>query len=71
MNSYQKRKAKLVAATLLMACCASTMPLTDLPRAAAAMNEAQWRAVSFNAGVPVLDTDARVLVVAILECHVS
>jgi hypothetical protein len=67
MNRHQVRKAKLVAAAILAACCQSDNVFQcDLPRIAAHFTEGQWRTVSLAAGVPVVDTDARAMVVALL-----
>lgn len=66
MNRYQKRKAWLIAAALLIAAAQSDTPIALLPRLAAAMDERQWISVSLAAGVAVADTPARILVVAIL-----
>lgn len=65
-NGYQKRKAKLIAGTLVLAAVANDTPFTKLADLAARMSEAQWRTVSFQAGVAVADKPARVLCVAML-----
>lgn len=66
MNRYQKHKAKLIAATLLIAAAQSNTPMSQLAGMAASFGESEWRTVSFTAGVAVADTPARVYVVAIL-----
>ena len=67
MNRYQMRKAKLIAATMVLAAAQSeNVPMTQLALLASRMDEAQWRGVSFQAGVAVADAPARILVVALL-----
>ena len=67
-NRYQARKARLVAAAILAACCQSDdLFLCDLPRLAAHFGEREWVTVSLAAGVPVVDTQARAAVVALLS----
>lgn len=67
MNRYQMRKAKLIAATMVLAAAQSeNVPMTQLALLASRMDEAQWRGVSFQAGVSVADTPCKVLVVALL-----
>ena len=66
MNRYQMRKAKLIAATLILAAAQTDVPMTQLALLASRMDEAQWRTVSFAAGVAVADQQARVMVVALL-----
>jgi hypothetical protein len=66
MNSYQSHKARQIAATLILAAGASDVPMIQLAQLASMFDEDQWRTVSFEAGVPVADTEARVMVVAIL-----
>jgi hypothetical protein len=61
------RKAKLIAATMVLAAAQSeNVPMTQLALLASRMDEAQWRGVSFQAGVSVADTPCKVLVVALL-----
>ena len=65
-NGYQKSKAKKIAAVLLLAAAASETPMTQLAELAARMSHREWITVSLQAGVPVADKPARVLVVAML-----
>lgn len=65
-NNYQRRKAKLIAAVLLRAAALADIPMAELHKMAARMTPDQWRTVSFQAGVPVADHEARVLTVALL-----
>jgi hypothetical protein len=65
-NSYQRRKARLIAATLLIAAAQSDTPMSSLAQLAAMMDESQWRTVSLQSGVAVADLPARVYVIAIL-----
>ena len=65
-NRYQMRKAKLIAATMVLAAAQTDVPMTQLALLASRMDEAQWRGVSFQAGVSVADTPCKVLVVALL-----
>ncbi len=65
-NQYQRRKARAIAATFMLAAIASDTPLAKLPELAARMNDAQWRTVAFQAGQPVPDHAAKVLTVALL-----
>lgn len=67
MNRYQMRKAKLIAATMVLAAAQSTdVPMAQLSFLASIMSESEWRTVSFAAGVAVADQQARVMVVALL-----
>ena len=66
MNTYQRRKARLIASTLMLAAIQSDTPIKDLPAMAAAMNHRQWITVSLAAGVPVAQHPARVLTISIL-----
>lgn len=65
-NGYQKAKAKKIAGVLVRAAAASTIAMSQLPELAARMTADQWRTVSFQAGVPVADRSAKVLVIALL-----
>jgi hypothetical protein len=65
-NSYQRSKAKKIAAVLLIAAAQSGTPMADLAALAARMDEGQWRTVSFKAGVAVAEHPARVFTIAIL-----
>ena len=67
MNSYQRRKARLIAGTLLLAAIASEIPTSQLPVLVAKMSHREWVTVSLQAGVPVAEHAARVLVVAYLQ----
>lgn len=66
MNSYQKRKGRLLAACLLQNAVAAGISVVELPAVAAAMNDAQWRRVAFTAGLPVCDRPARCMAIAYL-----
>lgn len=67
MNRYQARKAKLIAATMVLAAAQSTdVPMAQLSFLASIMSESEWRTVSLAAGVAVADQQARVMVVALL-----
>ena len=56
MNRYQARKAKLIAATMVLAAAQSTdVPMAQLSFLASIMSESEWRTVSFAAGVAVAD----------------
>lgn len=63
---YQIHKARLIAAVLLMAAAQSETPMSNLAQLAARMSERQWVSISLAAGVPVADTRARIMVVALL-----
>jgi len=65
-NSYQKSKAKKIAAVLLIAAAQSDTPMADLATLAASMSEREWTSVSLAAGVAVADHPARVFTIAIL-----
>ena len=67
MNSYQKRKAKRIAAVLLMAAAASDTPMSQLPVLAARMSHCEWVTISLQAGVPVADHAAKVFTIALLQ----
>ncbi len=67
MNSYQKRKAKRIAAVLLLAAAASDTPMSQLPALAAKMSHREWVTISMQAGVPVADHAAKVLTIALLQ----
>lgn len=69
-NSYQRRKARKIAAVLMLAAVNSDTPIANLPLLASRMTESQWRTVSFEAGVAVADRPARVFTIALL-CEVS
>ena len=64
MNSYQRRKARNIAAVLLLAAAQSDTPFSSLPELISRMDDAQWRTISLQAGVPVADVQCRTLVVA-------
>ena len=66
MNAYQTKKARLIAASLMLAAMQSETPLSSLPALAASMSHRQWVSVSLAAGVPVADQPARVMVLALL-----
>lgn len=66
-NGYQKRKAKLIAAVLILAAAQSDVPMTQLAQLAARMSHRQWITVSLQAGVAVADHAAKVLTIAYLE----
>lgn len=64
-NAYQIRKARVIVAFLLG--CQSSLTRHQLARAVAIMDFDQWRTVAFGAGVPVVDLDAKVAVLALLR----
>ena len=66
-NSYQRNKAKRIAAVLILAAAASDTPMSQLALLASRMDQRQWITVSLQAGVPVAEHSARVLVVAMLH----
>ena len=66
IGRYQARKARLIAAALLLGAIQSDAPLSNLPQLAAHMSESQWRSISFAAGQSVLDVPARIMAIAIL-----
>lgn len=66
-NGYQKRKARLIAAVLILAAAQSETPMSQLAQLAARMSPDQWRTVSFQAGVAIADHAAKVLTIAYLE----
>lgn len=65
-NSYQKRKARMLAAVLISASCASTVTLAELPELAANLTHREWISVAMQAGVAVPDSRAKALTVAYL-----
>jgi hypothetical protein len=65
-NAYQRHKARLIAATLLLAATQTDIPMSQLALLASHMSPEQWRTVSFQAGVAVADKAAQVLTVALL-----
>ena len=65
-NSYQRRKARMIAAVLISAAAASGTALSELPAITAAMSHREWISVSLAAGVPVANDSAKVLTVAYL-----
>lgn len=66
-NSYQKAKAKKIAAALVLAAAASSqVSMSELPELAARMSHSQWATVSLQAGVPVADAPAKAYTVALL-----
>ncbi len=65
-NGYQSRKAREIAASLIRAASGSSVGISELPGFAARMTEANWRTVSFQAGVAVADHTAKVLTIAYL-----
>ncbi len=66
-NSYQKAKAKKIAAYLLMfAASTEVVTMSELPELAARMSHSQWVTVSLQAGVPVADAPAKAYTVALL-----
>ncbi len=67
MNSYQKRKAKRIAAVLVLAAASSSISLAELPSLAARMSHREWITVSLQAGVPVAEHQARVFTIALLQ----
>lgn len=67
MNSYQKSKAKRIAAVLLLAAAQSSISISELPALAARMSHKQWVSVSLQAGVPVAEQPARIFTIALLQ----
>lgn len=67
VNKYQMKKARLIAAALLIAACQSDTPQANLSRLVARADEGQWTSLSFAAGVSVADVPCRALVITILE----
>ena len=67
MNSYQKRKAKRIAAVLVLAAVASETSLAELPTLAARMSHREWVTVSLQAGVAVAEQPARIFTIALLQ----
>jgi hypothetical protein len=65
-NGYQMAKAKKIA-DYLRDCAGDRMTAHQLSKCVAIMDSDQWRTVSFQAGVPVADLDAKVAVLAILR----
>lgn len=66
-NSYQRAKAKKIAAVLVMAAAASSaISMSELPELAARMSHREWVTVSLQAGVPVADAPAKAYTVALL-----
>lgn len=65
-NRYQRRKARSIAAVLLLACTQTDIPFSKLALLASRMSHREWITVSLQAGVPVADYAAKVLVVAML-----
>lgn len=65
-NSYQKAKARSIAACLYRACLESSAFLFELPALAARMNASQWRTVAFQAGQPVPDYQTKLATIAYL-----
>ncbi len=69
MNAYQRRKARLIAAVLILGAAEMPfpVPMTMLAELAARMDHRQWVTVSLAAGVPVADHAAKVLTIAYLQ----
>lgn len=67
MNSYQKAKAKRIAAVLVLAAASSSISLSELPALTASMTHKQWVSVSLQAGVPVAEQPARIMTIALLQ----
>lgn len=67
MNSYQKSKAKRIAAVLLLAAAQSSISISELPALAARMSHEQWVSVSLQAGVAVAEMPARIFTIALLQ----
>lgn len=66
MNGYQRRKARLIAGSIIQAACQMEEPLSQLPATVARFTHRQWISVSLAAGVPVAEEPCRKLVVALL-----
>lgn len=65
-NGYQRSKARKMAAVILQGAAQTNIPYGWLPGLTGRMTDGQWRAIAFQAGIPVADHAARVLCVAIL-----
>ena len=65
-NSYQRRKARMIAATILRAAAQSDTPMGNLPRMLVTLDERAWVTLSLAAGQSIADTHCRAMVVAIL-----
>jgi hypothetical protein len=65
-NSYQKSKARAIVGVLILSAAASETPMSQLAELAARMSHRDWITLSMQAGVPVADHAAKVLVVAML-----
>ncbi len=65
-NPYQLAKARKIAA-FLRNCAGDRMTAHQLSRCVAIMDADAWRTVSFQAGEPVADIEAKVAVLAILR----
>lgn len=66
MNAYQRRKARSIAAVLLLAATQTDIPFSQLALLASRMSHREWVTVSLQAGVAVADDAAKALVVAML-----
>lgn len=66
MNRYQNRKARQMAAVLMVAAVAADVCYFEAGMLADRMTEDQWRTVAFTAGVPVADRAAQTLTIAYL-----
>jgi hypothetical protein len=66
-SSYQIKKARLIAARLVQAACESSIRIAELPALVAHFSEDDWRAISFECGIPVADKSARILTIAFLQ----
>lgn len=66
MNRYQRRKARALAAVLMLAAVSADVCYSEAATLAARMTQDQWRTVSMVAGVPVADKGAQTLAVAYL-----
>ena len=65
-NRYQDRKARQLAAVLMLAAVQSNTSYFEAGMLAARMTLENWRTVSFAADVPMADTVAQKLAVAYL-----
>lgn len=71
-NSYQLRKAKVIA-NFLRGAADATMEATSptmLARCVALMSMDEWRTVAFQAGVPQADIEAKAACLALLRGRV-
>lgn len=71
LNSYQRAKARKIAAMLRNAQREVALSDYQLARAVSLMSDDQWRGVAFAAGMPVADIEAKQEVLRILRGKVD